>query len=452
MPPNHNSPTLYGHPKGLFVLFFTEMWERFSYYGMRALLVLYMTQHLLTRDENDDSVLGLSPLRETLESFFGTLTPHALASHIYGLYTGLVYFTPIFGGMLADRFLGARKTVISGAILMAIGHFLMASEAFFLLALLLLIVGNGCFKPNISIQVGNLYPSGDPRRDSAFSLFYMGINLGALFSPLVCGTLGQVYGWHYGFAAAGVGMTIGLITFIGGQRYLAVERDVPNLPTRENRQPLTVKDWQAIFALSGLAVVNIMFWAVYEQQGNSLQLFADRRVDWQVLGWRIPSTWFQAFNPILILCLVPTINYFSRRSAAYLKPWSGLGKMALGACLLGLSFIALRVAIANVNDAETINLAWLLLCTLVYTLGELYLSPVGLSLVARIAPVKLGGMMMGIWFLSSFFGNYLSGYIGSYYEKMPNDSFFMLLASLGIGTGIAIMAFQPLLAKAINVR
>jgi len=445
-----SNPTLFGHPKGLFVLFFTEMRERFSYYGMRALLVLYMTQHLLESAKNDDLVIGFSIVRDTLETLFGPLTPQALASHIYGLYTGLVYFTPLFGGMLADRLWGARKTIIAGAVLMAMGHFLMASEAFFLLALLLLILGNGCFKPNISIQVGTLYSSDDPRRDNAFSLFYMGINLGALFSPLVCGTLGQVYGWHYGFAAAGVGMLIGLFTYLSGQRYLGTEPNLFRQPKVEHRESLSGKEWRAIFALTGLAMVNIVFWAVYEQQGNSLQLFADRRVNWQILGWNMPSTWFQAFNPVLILLLVPLLNFVSSWHGGKLKPWTSLSKMALGACLLGLSFVVLMAVISGAADTEKISLVWLVVCTLIYTLGELYLSPVGLSWVAKTAPAKLGGVMMGIWFLSAFFGNYLSGYIGSYYEKMSNHSFFLLLACLGMGTGAMILVFQSLLAKHIR--
>jgi POT family proton-dependent oligopeptide transporter len=214
-----NQRTFLGHPAGLFVLFFTEMWERFSYYGMRALLVLYMVDYLIKNVQAGTThVFGFMPFQHALEAVFGPLAIQPLASQIYGIYTGLVYFTPFFGGMLADRILGQRKTVVVGAILMAIGEFLMTAETTFLLALLFLIVGNGCFKPNISTQVGSLYPPGDPRRDRAFTIFYMGINLGAFFSPLVCGTLGQKYGWSYGFGAAGVGMLVGLVVFLCGPR------------------------------------------------------------------------------------------------------------------------------------------------------------------------------------------------------------------------------------------
>ncbi len=219
-----------------------------------------------------------------------------MASQIYGLYTGLVYLTPLAGGYLADRVFGQRKTVVNGGVLMAIGHFLMALESMFLLALLFLILGNGCFKPNISTQVGSLYPEGDPRRDGAFTIFYMGVNLGAFFSPLVCGTLGQRYGWHYGFTAAGVGMVIGLVVYLLGQRYLAEDQLTRAREAHVENKPLTSKEWKAIAGLMALCVLNIVFWAVYEQQGNTIQLFADKNTDWHVFGWEMPSTWFQSFN------------------------------------------------------------------------------------------------------------------------------------------------------------
>ena len=207
------------HPPGLALLFFTETWERFSFYGMRALLVLYMTEQLLT-PENAHRVLGYGPLRSALESVFGSMSTQALSSQIYGLYTSLLYFTPLLGGLLADRMLGQYRAVTLGASLMAVGHFLMASDHLFLVALLCIIVGNGFFKPNVSTQVGKLYSRTDTRRDSAFSIFYMGINLGATLAPVVCGTLGEIYGWHYGFFAAGVGMVVGLVIYTAGRRFL----------------------------------------------------------------------------------------------------------------------------------------------------------------------------------------------------------------------------------------
>jgi POT family proton-dependent oligopeptide transporter len=445
-----NQKNLFGHPIGLFVLFFTEMWERFSYYGMRALLVLYLTQHLIQAAQTQTKVFGFATLQAGLEVLFGPLSTQALASQIYGLYTGLVYFTPLFGGILADRILGPRKCVIAGGVLMAIGHFLMASEAFFLLALLFLILGNGCFKPNISTQVGNLYPPGDPRRDGAFTIFYMGINLGAFFSPLVCGTLGQRYGWHYGFAAAGVGMVFGLLMYLFGQKYLGEDQFLKHQQGMTVAAPLTVKEWQALGGLMALAVLNILFWAVYEQQGNTLQLFAEQNTDWHILGWEMPSTWFQSLNPAFIFLLVPLIDRLSRRRAGQGRQSSSVGKMAFGSLLLGASFLVIIFAISGVDANQKISFLWLVLCTLIYTLGELYLSPVGLSLVSKVSPARLVGMVMGMWFLSTFFGNYLSGYIGSFYEKMPKQDFFLLLAVLAASTGLATFALKPLLKKAVG--
>jgi len=442
--------TLFGHPVGLFVLFFTEMWERFSFYGMRALLVLYLTQHLIQSAQTGDTVIGFTALQAGLEFVFGPMSIQPLASQIYGLYTGFVYFTPIFGGILADRFWGQRKTVVVGAVLMALGHFLMASEAFFLVALLLLILGSGCFKPNISTQVGSLYPPGDPRRDGAFTIFYMGINLGAFFAPLVCGTLGQRYGWHYGFGAAGVGMLLGLLVYLAGQKYLADDPFTIKTAKPLDDAPLTGKDWQAIGGLIVLAVLNIMFWAVYEQQGNTLQLFADQNTDWHVFGWEMPSTWFQSLNPAFIFLLAPLLDRRSAQLAGQGKTRSSIGKMAFGAGLLGASFLVLIVAVSGLESTVKISFLWLALCTLIYTLGELYLSPIGLSLVTKVSPPRLVGMMMGMWFLATFFGNYLSGYIGTYYEKMPKDSFFLLLAVLGATTGLAIFAFKAPLKKAVG--
>src|SRR6185312_6357379 len=264
-----------GHPVGLYVLFFTEMWERFSYYGMRALLVLYMTQALFLHPETAATVLGYAGIKHGLEAVFGPLSTQALSSQLYGLYTGLVYFTPFFGGILADRLIGQRRSVYIGGVLMAIGHFMMAFENMFFLALLFLILGNGFFKPNISTQVGSLYAEGDHRRDGAFTIFYMGINLGALFSPLVCGTLGQRVGWHYGFAAAGVGMMFGLLVYHFGRHTLPVEDIRERLvETHQEEQPLSSDDWKKIIALIILCTVNVLFWGVYEQQGNTLQLWA----------------------------------------------------------------------------------------------------------------------------------------------------------------------------------
>jgi len=426
-----------GHPRGLFILFFTEMWERFSYYGMRALLVLYMTQHLLIEvREKGQYLWGYQTLNSVLTSAFGEMSIQAFSSQIYGLYTGLVYFTPFFGGIIADRYLGHRRSIYLGGFLMAIGHFLMAIESLFIPALVFLIIGNGFFKPNISTQVGTLYPEGDQRRDRAFTIFYMGINLGALFSPLVCGTLGQKYGWHYGFAAAGVGMLIGILVYHFGKGELPVEHaPIGKIGKATQYEALTTEDYKKVAALFFLCVVNICFWAVYEQQGNTLQLWAENNTDWNFFGLLIPSTWFQSFNPLFILVLAPILDWlWSKQSKKNSEP-NSVSKMAIGCFLASIAYLVMYEA-AEIVGSDKGSPLWLVGTVILFTLGELYLSPIGLSLVTKLAPLKIISMMMGLWFLSSFAGNYLAGYVGSYYQSMGGQHFFLLLAGLAFAASV----------------
>ncbi len=430
--------TILGHPAGLFVLFFTEMWERFSYYGMRSLLVLYMVDHLFLHPEAGQRVFGFGFVKGGLEAIFGPLAPQPLSSQIYGIYTAFVYLTPFFGGMLADRVIGQRRAVILGGVLMAIGHFLMAVESLFFPALLFLILGNGAFKPNISTQVGSLYPPGDPRRDRAFTIFYMGINLGAFFSPLVCGTLGQRLGWGYGFGAAGAGMVAGLCLYLLGQHTLAPDLLMRTAGRPREREPLTRDERRRVCALVLLCALNIIFWGIYEQQGNTLQLWADRNTNWNFLGLDIPSTWFQAFNPFLILLLAPLLNMFwSWQSRRRSEP-SSIMKMALGCFLGGAAYVVMVLAAQGTGPEERRSIAWLLGTVFILTIGELYLSPIGLSFVTKAAPARIVSMMMGIWFLSSFFGNYLSGFLGAFWEQMPREAYFLMLTGLGLAGGVAI--------------
>jgi len=433
----------------LFVLFFTEMWERFSYYGMRSLLVLYMVDHLFGHPAVVQRVLGFGLVKGGLEAIFGPLAPQPLSSQIYGLYTAFVYLTPFFGGMLADRIIGQRRAVILGAVLMAIGHFLMAVESLFFVALLFLILGNGAFKPNISTQVGSLYPPGDPRRDRAFTIFYMGINLGAFFSPLVCGTLGQRLGWHYGFGAAGVGMVAGLCLYLLGQRALAPDLLMRTTGRPRETEPLTRDEWRRISALVLLCALNIIFWGIYEQQGNTLQLWADRNTNWNFLGLNIPSTRFQAFNPFLIFLFAPLLNIFwswqSRRGS---EP-SSVMKMALGCFLGGASYVVMILAAQGIGPEEHRSIVWLLGTIFILTMGELYLSPIGLSFVTKVAPARIVSMMMGIWFLSSFFGNYFSGFLGTFWERMHHEAFFLMLVGLGLGGSFAIRLLGRPLERAV---
>ena len=430
---------LFGHPRALSFLFATEMWERFSYYGMRALLVLYMVEYLL-KPAQAGHVLGLAGFKAALEALFGPLDVQPLASQIYGFYTGLVYLTPIFGGLIADRVLGQRRTVILGAALMAAGHFMMAFEHLFLLALLVLILGNGCFKPNISTQVGALYPEGDRRRDRAFSIFYVGINLGAFFSPLVCGTLGEQVGWHWGFAAAGIGMTTGLIIYLAA---------TPTLPKDAfaRRQapaaPLARKDWQAIGALLLLFVPVSLFWATYEQQGNTIVLWASQYTDRHLWGGvEIPVTWFQAFNPFMIFAFTPFIVALWRRQGRH-EP-STVMKMAIGLFLNAASWL-IMLAAARLAGTGQASWLWLFAFTFAITVGELYLSPTSLSLVTKVAPVQLLSMLMGVWLATSFTGNFLAGYLGTFWSSMSKADFFLMLAIISAVSGlIIVLLHRPL--------
>jgi POT family proton-dependent oligopeptide transporter len=416
------------------------MWERFSYYGMRALLVLYMVKYLL-EPQRAGAVIGLVPFRHALEAVFGPLAPQPFASQIYGFYTGLVYLTPIFGGLLADRVLGRRRTVILGAALMAIGHFMMAFEHLFLFALGLLILGNGAFKPNISTQVGRLYAPGDPRRDRAFSIFYVGINLGAFLAPLVCGTLGEELGWHYGFAAAGVGMTTGLIIYLFATPALPKENFAKRTVAR---QPLDAAARRSIVALLFLFLPVSLFWGIYEQQGNTIVLWASEFTDRRLFGWDIPVTWFQALNPFMIFAFTPFIVSLWRRQGA--REPSTVVKMAIGCFLASLAYLVLVVA-ASVSAGAQASWLWLFLYFVVLTVGELYLSPTSLSLVTKVAPASLLSMMMGVWLATSFVGGFLAGYLGAFWSSMTKDHFFLMLAAISAGAGLIIaLLIRPLRA------
>lgn len=419
--------TLWGHPKGLYVLFFTEMWERFSYYGMRTLLIYYMIKHLLYSQAD--------------------------ASQIYGLYTGLVYLTPFFGGLLADRVLGQRKTVIIGGVLMAVGHFVMAFEALFFPALALLILGNGAFKPNISTQVGALYPPDDPRRDRAFSIFYVGINVGSFLSPLICGTLGEVYGWHYGFGAAGVGMVLGLGIYLWGQRFLAPDLLMQKAASAEPAPPqaLAGHEKERIWGLLAICLVTSLFWIAYEQQGNTIALWADQDTDRFIFGWEMPATWFQALNPAFIFLFTPVITALWAWQAR--RGWepSSATKMAIGCFLLGAAYLVLiPPADEFAADGIPVSMFWLIGFNWVLTMGELYLSPVGLSLVSKLAPVRMVSMMMGLWFMTSAIGNYAAGYVGQFWEQMPKEGFFLLVAGISGLAGVIILLLLRPLKRAIG--
>jgi POT family proton-dependent oligopeptide transporter len=452
-PADASAHDLFGHPRGLAFLFATEMWERFSYYGMRALLTLYMVKYLFLPG-HAEHVIGYAQLKGLHESLVGPLGVQPFASYIYGDYTALVYFTPILGGLLADRVLGQRRTVVLGAALMAVGHFMMASERLMLLALLVLILGNGAFKPNISTQVGALYPPGDPRRDRAFSIFYVGINIGAFLSPLVCGTLAIAFGWHYGFAAAGIGMLIGLAIYLWSSPTLPPDgfdrgQMAPNAP-------LNAEECRRLGAIAILFVPVTLFWATYEQQGNTIALWAEdytnRAFDLGFWRGEIPAEWFQSFNPFLIFAFTPFIVALWIRQSRRGREPSTVIKMAIGCFAVALANLVL-VAAAVVADMQTnhaVSWLWLAGYFVIVTLGELYLSPIGLSLVTKVAPARYLSMTMGVWLATSFAGNFIAGWLGSFWTIMDKRAFFLMLAAIAAAAAVVILLCNGLLRRALK--
>ena len=421
------------------------MWERFSYYGMRALLVLYMVHELL-KPENAERVVGLSGLRALLEQISGPLGTQPLASQIYGLYSGFVYLTPIFGGLLADRWLGRRRTVALGAALMVAGHFLMAVSSMFLVALLLLMLGSGAFKPNIVTQVGGLYASDDPRRDRAYSIFYVGINIGAFFSPLVCGTLGETLGWHVGFASAGVGMMVGLGTYLFG---------LPDLPPESARTDIPIDRAHLTRALLGVAFLflpSALFWAAYEQQGNTIALWADDFTDRGInLGfWQgeIPVTWFQSVNPLMIFLFTPlVVGYWARRSRLGREPGT-VSKLAWGCFGLAAGYLVMALA-GQLSAGGKASWLWLIAYFTVITIAELYFSPISLSLISQIAPAGAQSMVMGVWLVSTFVGNLSAGLLGSLWSGMLPAAYFLVVAAVAAAAGLLILACRRWLADLV---
>lgn len=416
----------WGHPKGLYVLFFTEMWERFCYYGMRCVLIYYMMKQLMFAQEK--------------------------ASYIYGLYTASAYFIPFFGGIIADRWIGQKKAVMIGAAVMVVGEFVLMLPEFFFLGLGLMAFGTGFLKPNVSTQVGTLYELGDHRRDRAFNIFYMGINIGALMSPIICGTLGEVYGWKYGFMSAGFGVLLGLVVYIWGQKYLA-----PDLVTTKKEatapvesKPMAREDYAKIFALLILCLLNIVYWGAYEQQGNTLAVWVDSNTNRYIFGWLMPATWFQNFNPIMILAFIPMLTWVWTWQDKRKKEPSSVGKMAIACFLIGASFLILIPAVWEFNKTGSASLWWLAISTAVLTVSEVYLSPVGLSLVTKLAPPKIVSMVMGIWMMSWAAGQLFCGFIGSFYEKMPKDNFFGMIALMCFATGAVMLLLLRPLKKAIG--
>jgi POT family proton-dependent oligopeptide transporter len=432
------TPDFAGHPRGLGTLFFTELWERFSYYGMRSILILYMTSAAAAGG------LGMS-------------VPEAAG--LYGTYTMAVYLTALPGGLIADYLTGARLAVFIGGVVIAAGHFSMAfhSNTTFYLGLGLIAIGTGLLKPNISVMVGGLYRENDPRRDSGFSIFYMGINLGAFLAPLVVGYLAKgesfkrflsgmgmdpAKSWHWGFAAAGVGMVFGLIIYLLNGRQLARVGNKVKTVTKGTEAnapgtaaPLSREDWKRIAAIFIFFIFTILFWAAYEQKGASLNLFADRLVRTEIFGITFPAPYLQSLTPLFVIMLTPVFAILWVRLRE--RQPSSPGKFTLGLLLIGLAYV-LIVPAAMLTAQGKVSFWWLVGLYFLEVCGEMCLSPVGLSTVTKLSPPKLVGIMMGVWFLAAALGNKLAGYLSSFF--VSNNSWRLTLLYGGIAAGLLVSA------------
>ena len=447
-PPLASDTAFFGHPKGLGYLSFSEAWERFSYYGMQTLLVLYMVHQLLLPG-HIEHVAGFATLRGFLERASGPLSVQALASAIFGLYAGAVYVTPILGGLLADSVLGRTKTVIIGALLMAAGHFLMAFEQPFLLALLCLVLGNGCFKGNIASQVGALYSHDDLRRADAFQIYYLGINAGAILTPLVCGSLGELVGWHWGFAAAGVGMLLGLVIYLSGRRYFPPET-LRQASVKKAAHPLTPAQMRTIAVLVLLLPVLAISACSNQEIFNAYLVWAERHADLRAFGHVIPTTWLITLDSLVaVSTLAGSILFWQSWAKKHHEP-DELTKLVLGCAVTTAGSLCLVAAAAGsaVTGAKA-PIYWLLAFHLLNDIGFSNVFPVSLALYSRAAPQKLASTIIGIYYLNLAGANLFVGWLGGLLEKMPATSFWLLHAGLVAAAGMIFFLVRPLFRSAL---
>src|SRR5438046_8574981 len=438
--------TFMGHPKGLFYLAFTEAWERFSYYGMTALVVLYMVNQLLL-PEHVQHVFGFSGFRTAVESVVGPLSSQALASEIFGLYSGFVYFTPLLGGMIADRWIGQRNAVVIGALSMSAGHIAMGFDQSFLLALLLLVIGSGFLKGNISAQVGALYPAEDEaRRTRGFVIFSTAINIGAVAGPLLCGLLAQVYGWHYGFGIAAIFMLLGLATYLYGYRYLPawVERRKYEGATR-----LTATERRIVVALIAVMIISIFESIAYGQVFNVSSIWIQQHVALDLGGFRIPVPWFQSINSVFSIASVPLLFWIWRQQASRGREPNELAKIGTGAFLAAASNL-IPVAAIFLSGVAPVHPLWPFLYSAGLGISFLYYWPTLLALVSRAAPAKMNATLMGLTFMSLFIANTLVGWIGGCYEKMIPAQFWAMPAAIAACGGLLVVLFGRRLSRVLH--
>ena len=408
--------TLFGHPAGLVVLFLTQMWEQVSWYGMRSLLVYYLTKDLMLQQSR--------------------------ASVIYGTYAAAVFLTPLLGGLACDRFLGRKRSVLLGGLIMAAGHFLMTFRDCLFPALGLIALGTGLFVPSLPSQVAALYQPDDPRRLAAYNVYYVGVNLGAFLAPLVCGTLGEKLGWQWGFGAAGLGMLVGLAIYIAGARYLPAEP--ASAPMIDRSAPSQDRLRERVTTLVQVGLLVALFRAAYEQVGNTVALWADVGVDRHIGSmFVIPRTWFQSLNPLIVFAGGPLLALVWTKQARTGRSTSSIRKMATGAGLVGCAYALLAVP-AWISEAHS-SLAgweWLVAFFVLFTLGELFILPVGLSLFGRLAPPHLAATTIACWFLTGFVGNLLAGAVGILWSFVTHSTFFLCVAGLAFTAGGLLLSLD----------
>jgi len=428
-----------GHPKGLFFLAFTEMWERFSFYGMRTLLILYMVQELLVSDRVND-VAGMAAYRVFIESVFGELSTQAFASQTFGLYSGFVYFTPLFGGLIADRWLGAKKTVMIGIALMTAGHFAMIFDWSFLLALLLLVLGSGALKGNIAAQVGMLYPKADEAlRSRGYTIFSTGINVGATLGPLICGALAQVYGWHYGFGMAGVMMLVAAIVFFVGMRHMADDRP-PRQSSKELHEPLTGEQWRMVGLVILVLMIVLLQNFAYDQTSNVGFIWVSERVALDVGGFNVPVPWFGSEDALASILIVPVLialwNWQARRGH---EP-DDLTKIATGAIIMSLSVLMFALGSWLAGEGK-VSIIFPVFAYCLSGIAFMYQWPTALALVSRRAPKQIAALMMAGVYLIGFFSGIGSGFFARWYEPLGDINFWLLQAALSFSGALAIWIF-----------
>jgi POT family proton-dependent oligopeptide transporter len=434
-------PDFLGHPRGLWYLAFTEAWERFSYYGMQSLLVLYMVKYLLLPGRIEHIAAF-----DSFRRLYMGLEGQALASAIFGTYAASVYLTPIFGGFLADRLLGRRRTVLLGAFTMAAGHFLMAFETAFLFALLCLVLGCGMFKGNIASQVGSLYKPEDLRRADAFQIYYLGINAGVIASPLIVGTLGEKVGWHYGFAAAGVGMLLAIAIYLSGQRYLRAGESEARAVIAAPRVKLTGRDWRAVFALILLIPVLAVAIVPNNQIFNAYLVWGDQQFDLVFMGNKLPTTWLVTLDAIVSVSFLAIVALFYRWYGKRWREPDEITKIIIGSGFSIAGVLCLFTAAATQVPGQKIGLFWPVAFHFLNSVAFAHLLPVSLALFAKVAPKAINATIIGLYYLAFFAANSLVGWVGGFYETMPTTTFWLLHAGFAAGSGVCFLLFKFIVA------